>query len=106
MACYTTRSSCKRADALNVRSVDPRDIDSEVTDPTYRVYFWRRYDGGYASRECEVSGADNVLAVLAWADENAANDETHVIYVVDVARSGEKCLFRLIGADPTLVGGG
>ena len=84
-----------------MRSVDPRDTNSEVTEPLYRVHFWRRYMGGFASREFEVAGADSVLSVLAWANDNAADDETHVVYVVDDARSGRKCLIRLAGADPT-----
>ncbi len=85
---------------LSVRAVDPRDATSEINDPVYRVYFWKRNQGGYVSREFEVSGASDVLAVCAWAQQNTTESETHVIYAAVVVRDDHKCLIRLVGQDP------
>jgi hypothetical protein len=49
---------------MNVRAVDPRDIERE-TKAVYRVYFWsaRRT----VSHEFELSDADDVHEVLRWS---------------------------------------
>lgn len=84
---------------LRVESVDPRDQDWELWEPTYRVYFFRPFDDGWASRELEVSGGD-VVSTLAWASEHASEGETcQVFCVVQDARGIG--LVRLAGEDPT-----
>lgn len=85
---------------LKVRPVDPRDQRWEAWQPAYRVYFWRRWQGGgYASREFELSGGD-VGDVLLWADRNATEDETYTLYATASTADGLG-LIRLAGDDPT-----
>jgi hypothetical protein len=84
---------------LNARPVDPRDTSWEVRNPAYRVCFWRRFGGGWASREFEVSGADAAV-VFDWAERNAGDDETYSIFVL-VGDGDARGLVRLAGLDPT-----
>jgi hypothetical protein len=84
---------------LDARPVDPRDTGWEVWDPRYRVYFWRPYGGGWASRSFEVSGAD-AYAVLDWATRHADDDETYTLFAV-ADHDDERGLVRLAGSDPT-----
>jgi hypothetical protein len=79
---------------MDVRPVDPRDIEIEVDAPVYRVYFWKAEAG--VSTEYELSAATDVHEAIAWADENAGPDRTYVLY----ARV-DRTLVRLSGTDPT-----
>lgn len=54
---------------VDVQPVDPRDIEIEWDAMTYHVYFWSQ-DGGRCE-EHELSGAQNVREVVAWAEGNA-----------------------------------
>ncbi|SRR5713226_4803827 len=85
---------------LRVESVDPRDQGWELWEPTYRVYFWRRFDGGgWASRELQISGGD-VVSTLASASEHSSEAETYQVFCVVPAADGIG-LVRLTGDDPT-----
>lgn len=79
--------------------MDPRDQRWDVWQPAYRVYFWRSWQGSYASREFELSGGD-VLEVLWWADRNAEDGETFILDAA-VSTSEGLGLIRLAGDDPT-----
>jgi hypothetical protein len=83
---------------MQVRGIDPRDVRSEVEQPTYRVYFFES-DG--RSDEYHLTGARDVAEVLDWATANA-NDRTYVVYVLtDFGPSSEQPgLIRLLGRDP------
>jgi hypothetical protein len=84
---------------LDARPVDPRDRTLEIWHPAYRVYYWRPSDGGWSSREFEVSSSD-VDQVLAWAVAHCEKSETYTVFTV--ARLGDEiCLVRLLGEDPT-----
>jgi hypothetical protein len=84
---------------LRAWSVDPRDTSWEVSDPRFRVYFWRSLGESWASREFELSAAD-VVAVLAWAAAQAEDDETYSVHCV-VENADGAGLVRLAGTDPT-----
>lgn len=87
---------------MEVRTIDPRDVEREVREPEYRVYFWSRRGPdklAWASEEWELTTAAHVGEVLEWAKENA-NGRAFVIYAVVPAEDG-KVLVRLQGLDPT-----
>ena len=85
---------------LAARPVDQRDTRWEITDPAYRVTFWRPTgpSGAWASREFEITGGD-APSVFEWVTRNAEPDEFATVYAL--VRSGELGLVRLAGADPT-----
>lgn len=83
---------------MEVRPVDPRDTDSEIESPVYRVYFWESLGEGpnaaFKSDEYEITGAADVYQVLRWAEANANGTFTaHLVM--------DKTLIRLSGEDPT-----
>jgi hypothetical protein len=84
---------------MDVRPVDPRDVRWEVDSPVCRVYFWTG-PTRHRAEEFELTGAEDVHEVLAWADENAPPDSTYTMYLV-VEAGGEKGLLHLAGIDPT-----
>jgi hypothetical protein len=87
------------ANEVQVRGVDPRDTQWEVSSPSYRVYFWERQEsGGYWSDEFELDGAIGVEEVLPWAEERAEG-RTFVVYAA-LTVGGEPGLVRLAGVDP------
>ena len=65
---------------MNVRGVDPRDIESEAK-AVYRVYFWSA--GRTVSDEFELTDAADVHEVLRWIDANADGREVEALVVVD-----------------------
>jgi hypothetical protein len=73
---------------MNVKGIDPRDIDSEMT-AVYRVYFWS--DSRRRSDEYELTDATDVREVLGWIDANAHGREVEAMVVVD------RCAAFLIG---------
>lgn len=77
---------------MDAQPVDPRDIEIEFYDPTYRVTFWSE---GRAD-EYDVTGAPDVKEVLAWAHERASDDQQIVVY----ALAGRTAV-RVFGSDPT-----
>jgi hypothetical protein len=85
---------------VDIRPVDPRDIEWEASSPAYRVYFWREDSrGGYASEEFQLDGATDVHEVLTWVAENADGRVLTVYALVEV--EGGRGLVRLAGVDPT-----
>jgi len=84
----------------------------EVEAHDYRVVFWHHQapppghtqeEMGYSELTYDVSGADDVLEVIEWAEQQAvAEDSTYCIYVKlgpDV-REGE-ALVQIAGVNPT-----
>jgi hypothetical protein len=74
---------------MNVRRVDPRDIESEPK-AVYRVYFWSA--GRTVSDEFELTDAADVHEVLRWIDTNAGGREVEALVVVegsDVGRGAD-----------------
>jgi hypothetical protein len=93
---------------MDIRPVDPRGTEWELTCSSFRVYFWQaqpsppghpEQPGGYRSEEFEVSGVD-VGKVLEWADATAPRGSTYTVYAV-IEQGGERGLVRLAGVDPT-----
>ena len=89
---------------MDVVGVDERTGGAEVTFPVYRVYFFDRLYGVLSSGDAytyELSGANNVQQVLAWADANARG-RTYAVYVAtpDHADPGLVTLLQLAGDDP------
>jgi len=80
--------------ALNAQGVDPRDTRWEVDRPSYRVYFW---EPGL-SDEWQLTDADDVREVMAWAEANA-NGRQFVVYVAAEDRD-QPGLIRLFGVEP------
>lgn len=82
--------------------IDPRDACWEVTDPAYRVYFWRVPPAPQMSvcREYRLEGAADVREVLSWASSRVETDEFPVVYVEHRDPEGELGLIRLFGDDP------
>ena len=82
---------------MRARPIDPRDTETEVTSPTYRVFFWEpQVEQGLMSHEYEITDALDVQEVLEWATTNAG-DRTFTAYVVI-----DETLVRLVGRDPTV----
>lgn len=81
---------------MKSRRVDPRDTRWEEDDPVYRVHFWQRRGGSWASDEHEVWDAVDVEEVLEWI---RGDGRTFVLYVLVTDDSGPG-LVRLAGADP------
>jgi hypothetical protein len=69
-----------RSTAVDVRPIDPRDIDTEVA-PKYRVYFWSADRG--RSEEFELTGAADVREALSWAESQAQGRDFELLVVVD-----------------------
>ena len=80
---------------VEIVSVDRRDQSWEIDSPRYRVYFW---DAAATSYEYEVSQADDVAEVMAWADAERGT-RTFTLYAC-VQHDGLG-LVRLAGIDPT-----
>ena len=89
--------------------VDPRDIEWEVDQPAYRVYFWHQPAAPpgvaqelvmFHSDEYRLSDVVDVGEVLAWARGKARADQTFTLYVEH--RNGDRLgLIQLMGTDPT-----
>jgi hypothetical protein len=95
-----------------IEGVDPRDIEWEVDQPVYRVYFWhqppappgiRQQDVMYHCDENRISGARDVHEVLDWATSTARPEQAFVLYVEHML-AGSPGLIRLAGDDPTETG--
>lgn len=87
---------------MEARTIDPRDIEREVSEPSYRVYFWSQLNTdklAWASEEWELTAAADVGEALEWAKENASG-RSFVMYVV-VPAEDRQVLVRLQGIDPT-----
>jgi hypothetical protein len=80
---------------MNVRGVDPRDIESEAK-AVYRVYFWSA--GRTVSDEFELTDAADVHEVLRWIDANADGREVEALVVVDGCDVGRGSALGLTGA--------
>ena len=77
---------------MEAHPVDPRDIEIEFYDPTYRVVFWSE---GRAD-EYDVTNAPDVNEVLAWAQERASSDQQIVVYAL-----ADRTAVRVFGSDPS-----
>jgi hypothetical protein len=89
---------------MDVVGVDERTGGAEVDFPVYRVYFFDRLYGVLSSGDAytyELTGANNVQQVLAWADANARG-RTYAVYVVTPHNSDPRLvtLLQLAGDDP------
>ena len=79
---------------MKTRLIDPRDANTEVDDPTYRVYFWA--NGASAKEEWELSETD-IDSVLQWIPLHSGG-RSHSLWAV--TRSlGDVTLVRLRGID-------
>jgi hypothetical protein len=89
--------------AINARRIDPRDESWGIDRPSYRVYFWHPQgtteDSMWASDEWELTDADDVAAVMSWAESNS-DGRQFVIYVTALTQEGVG-LVRLFGLDPS-----
>lgn len=65
---------------MDVRPIDPRDIDTEV-EPRYRVYFSSADRG--RSDEFELTGAADVREALSWAESQPQGRDFELLVVVD-----------------------
>ena len=78
---------------MDVKPVDPRDVEGEDRDPVYRVYFWEstappgaadpeRY--AMAAAEHRLTGAEDVQEVLAWAGQHVRPNQAYELWDRDV----------------------
>jgi hypothetical protein len=85
---------------VDVHPIDPRDEDTGVDDPVYRVFFWERLDdrsdSGFRSDEYEITEAADVRKVMEWAEANVGPNRTFTLYAFV-----DRCQIRLMGRDPT-----
>lgn len=83
--------------------VDPRDTRWEVSDPTYRVYFWE--PSGGACDEYELRGATDTFQVIEWT-QRLPRDHPHLsgwtldVWVSYTDRIDGPGLIRLVGGGP------
>jgi hypothetical protein len=91
-----------------IESVDPRDIEWEVNQPVYRVYFWHQPAAppGVAQEvvmfhidEFRLIDAVDVGEVLAWAQGECRADQTFTLYV-EHRHADRLSLIHLMGIDP------
>ncbi|MFL6041998.1 MAG: hypothetical protein ACJ740_11415 [Gaiellales bacterium] len=80
---------------MNVRGVDPRDIEREVK-AVCRVHFWSA--GRTLSDEFELTDAADVHEVLRWIDANADGREVEALVVVDGCDVGRRAVPGSIAA--------
>ena len=94
---------------MRAEGVDPRDVEWEIDQPTYRVYFWGKgtapndvpsEEVGYYSDEHRVLDASDVREVIEWAERTAGPNETYTLYV-EHEQDGGTGLIQLAGIDPT-----
>lgn len=70
---------------MNVYTVDPRDISTEIESPIYRVYFSESARSevgelGSYQEEFEVAGANSVEEVISWARRECGQGRSFVLY--------------------------
>lgn len=94
-----------------IEGVDPRDIEWEVDQPVYRVYFWHQPPAppgvaqehmGYHCHEHRLTGADDVHEVLRWATDTAQPEQSFTLYVEHDSLERGRGLIHLAGIDPTV----
>lgn len=94
-----------------IEGVDPRDIEWEVEQPVYRVYFWHQPPAppgvsqehmGYHCDEHRLTGARDVHEVLRWANDTARPEQSFTLYVEHDNLDHERGLIHLAGIDPTV----
>jgi hypothetical protein len=99
-----------QAGRVIIEGVDPRDIEWEVDQPVYRVYFWHRPPAqlgipqermGYHCQGDRLRDAADVYEVLDWAGRTARAEQTFTLYVEHL-ESGSLGLIHLFGRDPTV----
>jgi len=83
--------------AMQATRVDPRDVQSENRQPTYRVYFWDHPQ--HASDEWRLTENSSVHEVLAWAVANAGLHRTYQIWVEAPDPLGRLEMILLAGGD-------
>ena len=82
---------------MQATGVDPRDVQSENQQPTYRVYFWDHPH--HASDEWRLTEASSVHEVLAWAVAKAGLHRTYQVWVEAHDPLGRLGLILLAGGD-------
>jgi len=82
--------------------VDPRDAGWEISQPAYRVYFWKQQNehdpSGWISEEWELRDGD-IGEVQAWAHATAEGRLLVIYACVNI--DGQIGLIRLSGNEPT-----
>jgi hypothetical protein len=81
---------------MDVRPVDPRDIEREIEAVVYRVYFWS--SARTVCEEFELTGAIDVHEVLGWIEANANGREVEAMVVVDRCDVGRGAVLGSCGA--------
>lgn len=80
---------------MRVVGHDPRDTNSQVLDPAYRVDFW---DGDGASDSYRFTDVKDVTEVLDWAQKNANGRE--ISLCVEDRELDRLTLIRVFGVEP------
>lgn len=92
-----------------IELVDPRDIEQEVDQPVYRIYFWHRpaptpgdarQGMAYHCEEYRLEDALDVDEVIKWATARARPEQTFTLYA-EHQPDGRPGLMRLSGRDPS-----
>ena len=96
---------------MEVRHVDPRDMQWESEPIGYRVYFWEPLEDGrsprpgeaapWASDEYELTEVRDVIEALEWADAKA-DGRRYTLYAVHQRGAPELGILHLLGVDPTI----
>ena len=96
---------------MEAKPVDPRDIEWERPQPTYRVYFWEQAPAvpsvegavpGWRCEEWRLSDAADAHEVLRWIP-TVSRDRSYTLYVETCSGAEERLgLIRLAGTDPTI----
>lgn len=93
---------------MNIRPIDPRDIQWQIDDPAYRVTFWSEREStsgtpAWAASEFEVTGPGlEAEDVISWAREHGKDAAHTVVYALVDRRDGRPGLIRLTGREPDL----
>lgn len=86
---------------LTATPVDPRDVNSEIPHPTYRVIFWRSHESAYYhSEEYDVTGAASVREVITWCDSQVGARDQFELFVL---HTDSQTALRLDGYPPKAI---
>ncbi len=88
---------------MDVRPVDPRDVEVENDEPTYRATVWRPLSNGWSASTYDITGARDVHEVIDWAEEEAGRkpDSRYTLWLKVYPPVSELTLLNLTGVDPT-----
>lgn len=94
-----------------IERADPCDVEWEVKQPVYRVYFWHQQPAppgvpqehmGYECDPHRLTGASDVHEVLRWASHTARPEQSFTLYVEHENGERGRWLSHLAGIDPTV----